>query len=64
VTDGRISWFRGKLQHGVPRQIIGVLELRADDCCRGIFAGRAEIDGRRHIRLARSSKGTCGVVTL
>jgi hypothetical protein len=57
MTDERITWYRGRLQFGVPRQTIGVLELRADGRCRAVFAERAEVDGRCHVRLARSAWG-------
>jgi hypothetical protein len=57
MIDERITWFRGELQRGVPRQTIGVLELRADGRCRVVFAERAEIDGRCHVRLARTAWG-------
>lgn len=36
-----------------PNETIGVLELKADGACRAVFAERAEVDGRCHIRLAR-----------
>jgi hypothetical protein len=57
MSDERLTWFRGELQPGVPRQTIGVLELRPDGSCRVVFAERAEIDGRCHVRLARSAWG-------
>ncbi len=57
MTDERITWFRGELQLRVPRQTIGVLELREDGRCRAVFAERAEIDGRCHVRLARTAWG-------
>lgn len=37
-----------------PEQLIGVLELRPDGACRAVSAERAEVDGRSHIRLART----------
>ena len=55
-ADDRITWFRGTLQAG-PRQTIGVLELRADGAARVVFAERAEVDARCHIRLARLAWG-------
>jgi hypothetical protein len=57
MTDERITWYRGELQPGVPRQTIGVDELRADGRCRAVFAERAEVDGRCHVRLARTAWG-------
>jgi hypothetical protein len=56
MEDDRITWYRGDLQQG-PRQTIGVLEVRASGRCRAVFAERAEIDGRCHIRLARLAWG-------
>jgi hypothetical protein len=56
MADDRISWVRGKRCHG-PRELIGVLEIRADGHCRAVFAERAEVDGRCHIRLARQAWG-------
>jgi len=56
ADDDRITWFRGTLQAG-PRQIIGVLELRADGAARVVFAERAEVDARCQIRLARLAWG-------
>jgi hypothetical protein len=56
VNDDRITWLRGKRRPG-PRQTIGVLELRGDGACRAVFAERAEVDGRCHIRLARLAWG-------
>ena len=55
-SDDRITWFRGTLQ-AAPRQTIGVLELRADGAARVVFAERAEVDARCHIRLARLAWG-------
>ena len=56
APDDRITWFRGTLQEG-PRQTIGVLELLADGAARVVFAERAEVDARCHIRLARLAWG-------
>ncbi len=56
MSDGRITWFRGKRQPG-PRQTIGVLEVQPDGRCRAVFAERAEVDGRCHVRLAREAWG-------
>jgi hypothetical protein len=56
MADERITWFRGKLRSG-PRQTIGVLEVLGDGSCRAVFAERAEVDGRCHIRLARQAWG-------
>jgi hypothetical protein len=35
--------------------LIGVLEVRADGSCRAALAERVEVDGRCHIRLARTA---------
>jgi hypothetical protein len=51
-ADPRIVWVRGPRQ-AAPNETIGVLELKADGTCRAVFAERAEVDGRCHIRLAR-----------
>jgi len=56
AADDRITWFRGTLQ-AAPRQTIGVLELRGDGAARVVFAERAEVDARCHIRLARLAWG-------
>lgn len=53
MSDSRITWVRGAKQVG-PEQLIGVLELQADGRCRALFAERTEVDGRSHIRLART----------
>lgn len=37
-----------------PQQLIGVLEVKANGHSRAVFAERAEVDGRSHIRLART----------
>jgi hypothetical protein len=57
MSEDRLTWVHGDLQWGVPRQTIGVLELRADGRCRVVFAERAEIDGRCHVRPARAAWG-------
>jgi hypothetical protein len=54
MADGRITWVRGPRRAG-PMQMIGVLELKADGTCRAVFAERVEVDGRRHILLARQA---------
>jgi hypothetical protein len=41
------------LRQAAPNETIGVLELKADGTCPAVFAERAEVDGRCHIRLAR-----------
>lgn len=46
MSEPRITWVNGALRLG-PQQLIGVLEAKAD-------AERAEVDGRSHIRLART----------
>jgi hypothetical protein len=56
MTDDRITWVRGRCRRG-PRELIGVLEVRADGSCRAVLAERAEVDGRCHIRLARRAWG-------
>jgi hypothetical protein len=53
MNDPRITWVRGAKQAG-PEQLIGVLELKADGSCRAVFAERTEVEGRSHIRLART----------
>jgi hypothetical protein len=54
--DGRITWVHGEERPG-PRQVIGVLELRADGSCRAAFAERTQVDGRCHVLLARQAWG-------
>src|SRR6266436_1445218 len=54
VLDPRITWGRGERQAG-PNELIGVLEVRADGGCRAALAERVEVDGRCHIRLARTA---------
>ena len=54
--DERITWLRGERHHG-PRELIGVLEVRADGSCRAAFAERDEVDGRCHVLLARQAWG-------
>ena len=56
TADGRITWMRGDTRSG-PRELIGVLEIRADDSCRAVLAERVEVDGRCHILLAREAWG-------
>lgn len=56
MTDERITWMRGDTRSG-PRELIGVLEIRADDSCRAVFAERVEVDGRCHVLLAREAWG-------
>jgi hypothetical protein len=48
MADDRITWVRGEPRGG-PRELIGVLELRADDRCRVVLAELTEVDGRCHI---------------
>jgi hypothetical protein len=55
--DPRITWVRGERREG-PDELIGVLELRGDGSCRAVLAERVEVDGRCHIRLARSTWGS------
>lgn len=56
MADGRITWMRGDTRSG-PRELIGVLEIRADDSCRAVLAERVEVDGRCHVLLAREAWG-------
>ncbi|MDP2275636.1 MAG: hypothetical protein Q8N23_03485 [Archangium sp.] len=53
MADLRITWVRGAKQVG-PEELIGVLEVHADGSCRALFAERTEVEGRSHIRLART----------
>lgn len=53
MDDSRITWVRGAKQVG-PEQLIGVLEVQANGSCRALFAERTEVEGRSHIRLART----------
>lgn len=52
--DPRITRITGE-HHDGPSQLIAVLELREDDSCRLAIADRVEVDGRCHIRLARTA---------
>jgi hypothetical protein len=54
LIDPRITLIRGERRAG-PRELIGVLEVRADGSCRAAIAERVEVDGRCHIRLARQA---------
>lgn len=54
VLDPRITWITGERREG-PDELIGVLEIRADGSCRAAVAERVEVDGRCHIRLARTA---------
>ena len=54
VLDPRITWVSGERRAG-PNELIGVLEVRADGSCRAALAERVEVDGRCHIRLARTA---------
>lgn len=56
MGDERITWVHGDTRDG-PRELIGVLEIRADDSCRAVLAERVEVDGRCHILLAREAWG-------
>jgi len=56
MADERITWVRSNRCRG-PRQLIGVLEVRADGACRAALAERAEVDGRCHVRLAIEAWG-------
>lgn len=55
--DPRFTWVRGA-RHAGPNELIGVLELRDDGTCRVAVAERVEVDGRCHIRLARTAWGS------
>ena len=54
VIDPRITVITGERRAG-PNELIGVLELRADGSCRVAIAERVEVDGRCHVRLARTA---------
>lgn len=54
--DPRITWVHGDEREG-PRQVIGVLEVKADGGCRAVFAERTQVDGRCHVLLARTAWG-------
>lgn len=54
VLDPRVTWISGEHQDG-PNELIGVLEVRADGSCRAALAERVKVDGRCHIRLARTA---------
>jgi len=54
VIDPRITLITGERHEG-PNELIGVLEVRADGSCRAAIAERVEVDGRCHIRLARTA---------
>ncbi len=56
ASGDRITWIRGDERAG-PRQLIGVLQLRADGDCRAAFAERTQVDGRCHVLLARQAWG-------
>ncbi|MFL5538829.1 MAG: hypothetical protein ACJ8J0_07530 [Longimicrobiaceae bacterium] len=56
MMNDRITWVHGEARSG-PRELIGVLELRADDSCRAVFAERVEVDGKCHILLAKQAWG-------
>jgi hypothetical protein len=57
VIDPRITWITGE-RHAGPNELIGVLEVRVDGSCRAAIAERVEVDGRCHIRLARTAWGS------
>jgi hypothetical protein len=54
VIDPRITLVTGPRHEG-PNELIGVLEVRIDGGCRAAIAERVEVDGRCHIRLARTA---------
>lgn len=54
MLDPRITWITGERQAG-PNELIGVLEVRGDGSARAAIAERVEVDGRCHIRLARTA---------
>ena len=54
VIDPRITLITGDRHEG-PNELIGVLEVRSDGSCRVAIAERVEVDGRCHIRLARTA---------
>lgn len=55
-ADERVTWITGEERPG-PRQVIGVLEVRADGAFRAAFAERTQVDGRCHVLLARQAWG-------
>jgi len=57
IRGGRITIVRGD-RHAGPNELIGVLEVRADGSSRAAIAERVEVDGRCHIRLARTAWGS------
>jgi hypothetical protein len=54
VVDPRITLVTGERRDG-PNELIAVLEVRGDGGCRAAIAERVEVDGRCHIRLARTA---------
>lgn len=54
VIDPRITLVTGDRRKG-PNELIGVLEVREDGSARVAIAERVEVDGRCHIRLARTA---------
>jgi hypothetical protein len=54
MRDPRITLITGDRRDG-PNELIGVLEVRVDGSCRAAIAERVEVDGRSHIRLARTA---------
>jgi hypothetical protein len=56
MSDSRVTWYRGT-SRPTPKQVIGVLEVRAGRACRAVFGDRCELDGGTHIRLAREAWG-------
>lgn len=56
TNDDRITWVSGETREG-PRQLIGVLEVRADGTSRAALAERTQVDGRCHVLLAREAWG-------
>ncbi len=54
MLDPRITFVTGERQNA-PNELIGVLEVRGDGSCRAAIAERVEVDGRCHIRLARTA---------
>jgi hypothetical protein len=62
VIDPRITFVSGERRAG-PNELIGVLEVRGDGSARVAIAERVEVDGRCHIRLARTAWDSKDAIT-
>jgi hypothetical protein len=62
VIDPRVTFVSGEVQHG-PNELIGVLEVREDGTARVAIAERVRVDGRCHIRLARTAWDSKDAIT-